>query len=209
MQYGKESAEFLASVALASRLTRGTCANARVHNTVSYIKYVALHACICEPRSVFGTDLTHELFLLEAEKGDNAGITRPSQLAHHRLEVHHPGAAKKHELFLEGKPNICQKCKTRFRNVYLPVSAVLVLTLWSHSIEQLQNQGFPPRRNSAVKSERRSVRKINPRRGGSSDMRDAALIYSTDLSPPRRLWISCGPQYFLTGSPNISIPRLS
>ena len=105
--------------------------------------------------------------------------------------------------------NIWPKCKTRFRNVYLPVSAVLVLTLWSHSMEQLQNHGFPPRRNSAVKSERRSVRKINPRRGGSSDMRDAALIYSTDLSPPRRLWISCGPQYFLTGSPNISIPRLS
>ena len=179
--------------------------------TTQYLPLNMLHCtpAYVEPRSVFGTDLTHELFLLEAEKGDNAGITRPSQLAHHRLEVHHPGAAKKHELFLEGKPNICQKCKTRFWNVYLPVSAVLVLTLWSHSMEQLQNHGFPPRRNSAVKSERRSVRKINPRRGGSSDMRDAALIYSTDLSPPRRLWISCGPQYFLTGSPNISIPRLS
>ena len=114
MQYGKESAEFLASVALASRLTRGTCANACAHNTVSSIKYVALHACICEPRSVFGTDLTHELFLLEAEKGDNAGITRPSQLAHHRLEVHHPGAAKKHELFLEGKHEYLPKMQNTF-----------------------------------------------------------------------------------------------
>ena len=110
-----------------------------------------------EPKSVFGTDLTHELLPLEAEEGDDAGVARPGQLAHHRLEVHHSGAANKHELFLEGK---YKKCKTRFRNVYLPVSAVLVLTLWSHSIEQLQNQGFPPRRNSAVKSERR---KINPR----------------------------------------------
>ena len=53
-----------------------------------------------------------------------------------------------------------KNAKKKFWNVYLPVSAVLVLTLWSHSIEQLQNQGFPPRRNSAVKSERR---KMNPR----------------------------------------------
>ena len=105
VQYGKESAEFLASVALASRLTRGTCANARAH-----IRYVALHlAAHCtqlhthEPKSVFGTDLTHELLPLEAEEGDDAGVARPGQLAHHRLEVHHSGAANKHGLFLEGK----------------------------------------------------------------------------------------------------------
>ena len=94
MQYGKESVEVLASVALASRLTRGTCANARALNTVSSIKYVALHACICEPRSVFGTDLTHELLPLEAEEGDDAVVACPGQLAHHRLEVHHSSAAK-------------------------------------------------------------------------------------------------------------------
>ena len=165
--------------------------------TTQYLPLNMLHCTqlhMCEPRSVFGTDLTHELFPLEAEKRDNAGITRPSQLAHHRLEVHHSGAARNMSYFWEENTNIWQKWKTRFRNVYLPVSAVLVLTLWSHSIEQLQNHGFPPRRNSAVRSERRSVRKINSRPGGgSSDMRDAALIYSTDLSPPRRLWISRSP----------------
>ena len=51
--------------------------------------------------------------------------------------------------------NICVKCKTHssWTCVYLPVSTVLVFTLWSHSIEQLQNHGFPPSKNSAVRSE--------------------------------------------------------
>ena len=82
-----------------------------MHAHTQYIpfKYVALHARlhIHEPRSVFGTDLTHELLPLEAEEGDDAGVARPRQLAHHRLEVHHPSAAKRHELFLENL-NICQ-----------------------------------------------------------------------------------------------------
>ena len=64
---------------------------------------------------------------------------------------------KRRELFRRGgrDVNICVKCKTRvsWTCVYLPVSAVLVFTLWSHSIEQLQNHGFPPSKNSAVRSE--------------------------------------------------------
>ena len=99
MQYGKESAEFLASVALASRLT---LALVQMHTrTLDMSHCTELH--IHEPRSVFGTDLTHELLPLEAEQGNDAGVAGPRQLAHHRLKVHHSGAAKKHELFLEEK----------------------------------------------------------------------------------------------------------
>ena len=69
---------------------------------------------IHEPRSVFGTDLTHELLPLEAEKGDDAGVAGPRQLAHHGLEVHHSGAAKKDELFLEGKYEYLAKMQNTF-----------------------------------------------------------------------------------------------
>ena len=90
MQYGKESAEFLASVALASRLN--------AHCTECHI-VARLHVYMSEPRSVFffGADLTHELFCLEAEERHDAGVASCSptrQLAHHRLEVHHSSAAK-------------------------------------------------------------------------------------------------------------------
>ena len=38
--------------------------------------------------------LQHELLLLEAEQGHDARVAGAGQLAHHRLEVHHPRAEK-------------------------------------------------------------------------------------------------------------------
>ena len=38
--------------------------------------------------------LAHELLLLEAEQGHDARVAGAGQLAHHRLEVHHPRAEK-------------------------------------------------------------------------------------------------------------------
>ena len=38
--------------------------------------------------------LAHELLLLKAEQGHDARVAGAGQLAHHRLEVHHPRAEK-------------------------------------------------------------------------------------------------------------------
>ena len=141
----------------------GTCLTTKC--TLHRVSYSCTLACIymSEPRSVFFLVLTWHM---------NCSVSRLRRGTMLVLLVVPPPASshitdsrsitralqRTWELYFCRTRNIrwifeLKMQKTRFWNVYLPISTVLVLTPWSHSIEQLQNHGFPPSKNSAVRSE--------------------------------------------------------
>ena len=74
------------------------CALARLFDFLYFVfprcVFVSVFVILSLSLSLFAKvpHLAHELLLLEAEQGHDARVAGAGQLAHHRLEVHHPRA---------------------------------------------------------------------------------------------------------------------